>query len=105
MGETVMPYPLSTDYDELYARICAGEVVAAFVDHTYQDEPDCPVWRDVCSVRRKGPWQITIGVRGHTYSQICQFEERHCNGRSEKEIFMIDCKLLNLGWVKPAEAE
>ena len=92
-----MPYPLSTDYEELFNRISEGDKVAAFVDYKF-DREDAHTFRDVCEVRRDGPYRITIGVRGMSYGSIYPFNEE---GGPEKEMFIRHCASMNLGWVKP----
>ena len=93
-----MPYKLCSDYNELFDLIKEGEKVAAFVDYTFSDSTH--VFRDVVAVRRDGPYQITIGVRGHGYGGLYPFNEKDGD---EKELFIKDCEHMNLGWVKPGE--
>ncbi len=91
-----MPYKFSKDYDTLFDRITAGEIIAAFVDYYDKDIREDP-WRDICKVQRWKPYLITIGVRGIGYGGLMEFDEED---GEEKTLFVRLCKALNLEWIE-----
>lgn len=88
-----MYYRLSKNYRILFALISAGEIIAAFVDYELIEDE---MLRDLCKVQRHGPYQIRIGVRGMQYGGLERFNEEDGD---EKELFIAQCKALNLEWV------
>jgi len=91
-----MYYELSNDYDELFCLISLGEIIAAFVDFRF-DETMPNAMRDLCKVYRHGSYQIRIGVRGLQYGGLEEFNKEDGD---EKKLFIGQCKVLNLEWIK-----
>ena len=88
-------YKLSRNYKKLFQMICDGHVVPAFVDYDIDDDSVC---RDICKVERLDPYDIFIGVRGHSYGTIYPFMERH---GAEENVFIRRCESVNLEWIEP----
>jgi hypothetical protein len=91
-----MAYHLSTDYDALFAELSGGTEIAAFVDYKLAD--GVPVHRDICYVRRFGPYQISIASRGMGYGGLDPFNEQD---GEERQLFVRYCNAINLGWIEP----
>ncbi|KXS55301.1 MAG: Uncharacterized protein AWU57_287 [Marinobacter sp. T13-3] len=86
---------LSTDYERLYDLICEGHRVAGWADsYTMQDANGNPL-RDVCEIRRRQAYEITIGCRGTSYGNIFPFMKEE---GSEKDLFIRACQRCNLAW-------
>ncbi len=79
------------DYDELFKRICRGEVVLAFVDYSFPGDEH--VYRDPCSIRRVGEYDIHISARGICYGSVYQFDR---DKGDERELFIKQCEWLNV---------
>jgi len=90
-------YNLSRDYKKLFDLICEGKVAAAFVDYRFR-EAEGYVHRDVCLVKRHGPFQINISARGISYGDIYPFMEKD---GTEEEVFKRSCGWVNLEWIDP----
>jgi len=90
-----MSYKFSTDYESLYEKVNNGMEVAAFVDFTRPEIHDL-ICRDVCAIKKRKDWDISIGVRGYSYGGVYYNNE---DGRGEKEQFIDECKRLNLKWI------
>ena len=91
-------YELSQDYSILYALICRGERVAAYLDNkvTTHGEEDI-ITRDLCNIEKRGDWHISFFVRGLSYDTVTDFDCR--NGKSEEEVFKIVCNAHNIGFI------
>ncbi len=87
-------YPLSRDYSKLYSLICRGFRAAAFVDYVLNDQQ---VARDICSVRRRDAFQISIAARGIEYGGIFRFQQS--DGIGEADLFCKHCEAINLEWI------
>jgi hypothetical protein len=92
-----MPYKLSKDYNLLFDKLVVGEELVGFVDYQFTSlkgkyDPS----RDVCKIIRKGQFDINLGARGISYGSISElFSDTH----SELELFVLECKRLNLLWI------
>lgn len=91
-----MNYRLSTDYEALFAAIAEGHEIAAFVD--YKLSEGITVRRDICLVRRTGPYQISIAARGTQYGGLYPFD---AEDGEERALFIVQCKAMNLEWIAP----
>jgi hypothetical protein len=91
-------YSLSYDYSKLYRLLDKGEPVAAFVDYSFNGGFNKRVMRDICQVVKKDEFGIKFFVRGMTYDEVSNFD---CADRDEKTLFILCCKKMNLGWIKP----
>jgi hypothetical protein len=97
--KTVEDYKLSSDYGTLLRLICEGKVIAAFTDYRLSaDSEHGDVARDICSVQRRGPYQIKIGVRGMEYAGLYPFNKKD---GPEHDLFVQMCSTLNLKWIEP----
>lgn len=94
-------YNLSTDYQELFALICQGHIVAGFVD--YVRGGTTPVMRDICQIARHHPWDIFIGVRGTSYGYVYSYMVKHFP--DEEAAFVRTCENVNLAWIVPEKAK
>lgn len=91
-------YVFSRDYAALFALISSGVVIAAFVDSKWRGDSDIPTTRDICKVERRGPHEISIGVRGRQYGGL--YVSRGEWG-PEVDLFAAQCEAMNLEWIKP----
>lgn len=91
-----MTYRLSTDYDALFDAISAGEAIAAFVNYTLSDPVN--VHQDICLIKRHGPYQISMAVRGLSYGGVYPFDEEY---GEERVLFARQCEALSLKWILP----
>jgi len=90
-------YNLSKDYKKLFEEICKGNEIVAFVDNRSMFDDSQKPLRDVCSVKRWGPWLIYMSCRGTNYGHVYDYMKK--DGRSEEDTFIIVCKSINLGWI------
>lgn len=97
-------YSLSKDYARLYALICSGARVAAYLDNRYGSEDDEVQFRDLCNVERRGEWQISFYVRGCGYGHVTRINSID-GKRTEKEAFILACKSLNVEFIPPNTSE
>ena len=89
-------YNLSNNYNELFDLICKDQEIAAFVDYDMSFDKEKWICRDICRVKRHGPYRIQIGSRGICYSSVEGFENEK---GTEKELFISRCEALNLEWI------
>ena len=93
-------YKLSKDYKLLFEKICDGHVAACFVDYMircgdgYKPHPI----RDICQIKRKDEYEISISARGISYGNIYDFDSVH---GTEEEVFINTCKAGNIEWIQP----
>ncbi len=119
--EKNIPYSLSVDYNELFERLESGEMIVGFYNrifepvglsnydkHAYEKHVKAGDYtqREICQLEmRKGV--ITGGVRGLSCLNLTDFDLDLYNKNSNlppvtlKELFVKDCKGINLGWIKP----
>lgn len=91
-------YVFSRDYEALFALISSGAVIAAFVDYKWRGIDAASTTRDICEIIRGGPYDISIGVRGHKYGGLYVFDEE---SGAEFDLFAARCEAMNLEWIKP----
>jgi len=87
-------YNLSTDYEELWSYVIKGHEPVCFVDSILFNERKSS--RAVAMIKRHSEKDIDIGVRGRSYGGVTPFDTA-----PEKELFISECKRLNLQWVRP----
>lgn len=92
-------YRLSRDYSALFQLVSKGMIIAAFVDYRFRGDDDSPPMRDICAVKYRGPWQITISVRGIGYGGLDPWLADR--GESEETCFARICAAQNLEWIEP----
>lgn len=90
-------YNLSKDYELLYTKICAGSEIACFVNYNFRSlEGKYPPSRDICLIRRRKEYNIDFLARGISYGGVDDFAK---NKYSEKELFLSECKRMNVEWI------
>ncbi|MDK9789957.1 hypothetical protein [Vibrio sp. D431a] len=98
------PYNLNTDYQELWSRLNEGQIIAAFVNYSFNGNDF--IFRDICQIRMKGN-EINGFVRGTNYFSLSEFDVKLCNMDKTvpdidlKKLFILNCEALKLGWIKP----
>lgn len=92
-------YRLSRDYSKLFQLISSGVTIAAFVDYRFRGDDNLPPMRDICAVKYRGPWQVTISARGIGYGGLDPWLADR--GEDEKLIFARICEAQNLEWIEP----
>lgn len=93
-------YSLSQDYEKLYELILKGHKAVAFVDYTFFKSENKKAYRDVCTVEKRGDWDISFYVRGTSYGAISDLDSS-LGKWTEKEVFFQYCKSMNLGFIPP----
>lgn len=88
-------YRTSKDYERLYGLLVKGHDAVGFVDFKFRDEGN--VMRDVCSIKRRGEYEIHFGVRGIGYASVYPFMRED---GSEKDLFVGACQAVNLEWIE-----
>lgn len=90
-------YKLSKDYELMYDYLIKGNDIFCLVDYDFFRDNREPI-RDVCRCRRFDEYSIDFGARGICYGDVRNFHKKE---GTEKELFISQCKRMNLEWVEP----
>lgn len=85
-------YKTSTDYERLYELVKDGLEAVVYIPSNKK--------MDIARIRRFKEKDIIISVSGTQYGGVSAYEEG-----SEKELFIKDCKCLNLEYIEPHEKD
>lgn len=88
MGTNKSPYKLSRDYNKMFDLICKGFEVFCYVESV---KVDGEIIKDPALCRRRGEWNIQIGVRGLSYLYIIPNFDTNKNS-TEIDHFVLCCK-------------
>ena len=91
-------YKLSKDYNLLYQLIQTNSIVC-FVNYDFS-RSGSDFARDICQCKRTKSNEIAFVSRGHEYGSVSKWEIE-VEKTTELDLFLCQCKLLNVAFIIP----